>query len=1186
MPDRHLCRVLCLTLGLAAALLSAPPARSQAVLNEYLTANRTGVADEDGDLEDWFEIFNPGPLDADLTGYRLTDDPDEPFKWTFPELVLPAGSHLLLFASGKDRSVGAGHWETVIDWGGIWKYRANTTEPPADWRDPGFDDTAWNEGPSGFGFGDGDDSTTVPICVSVYVRKAFEIADPAAIRYICLHVDYDDGFVAYVNGAEIARDNITGTGPPDWDATADLPHEARIYQGGLPETFLVTDPATYLVPGTNVIAVEVHNSSPTNPDLTLIPFLTFGMDAVPPGGSGPAELIRFVLPHLHTNFRLDAEGETLILSTPPGGLADSVSTGQMYMDFARGRSPDGAPDWHFFTEPTPETANGTGGYAAFTEAPAFSPAGGLHASGVLVTLSVPSPEATIYFTLSGGEPTEASIPYAGSIFLSATEVIRARSYEDGHLPSKIVTHTYVIGDPSTLPVVCAVTDPPNLWDEENGIYVFGTDYDPEFPYYGANFWEDWEKPMHFEMYEPDGSVAFRLDAGVKIHGGYTRAYPQKSLRLVARSGYGTGSVDYRVFDEKEIDEFHRLILRNAGNDWCLAHLRDALQHRLAAHTGLGRQAHRPSRLYLNGDYWGIHNIRERIDKYFLESNFDADPDNVDLLKSHYTVMEGDAEHYMAMLDFMETHDLSDSANFAHVETLMDTENYATYYLFRIYFANTDWPGGNTRYWRPREPGGRWQWILQDLDWGLGLEATYEHNTLWFALRPDGPDWPNPPWSTFLMRSLLENEPFKHEFINRYADHLNTSFRPDPTTAMTQEVAALIAAEIPRHMTFWEHAVEIWGQQVDIIEEFLEERPAYARTHIRQYFWLPSELTLSLDISPQGAGSIALTAIEVDSAWSGIYFEGVPITLTALPAPGYLFEEWSDPSLPANATVEILPEGDYAVTAVFVPSPVPDDAIVINEINYNSADDFDPEDWVELHNASDQPVDLSQWVFKDEEDAHEFVIPEGTVLPIGGYLVLCADLAAFTALFPNAEPVLGDLGFGFSGGGELLRLFDNSAALHDWVSYDDQAPWPPEPDGNGPTLELRNPTYDNALPQNWAASDGHGTPCAVNSTYESTDVTEGPDGAWRVDLGRPQPNPLDTRTQIAFSLGRAGKVDLSVYDVSGRRLARLAGGRFDAGVHRLSWQGLDDRGRRLPRGVYLLRLEAGEARLSQKVLIMR
>jgi hypothetical protein len=159
-------------------------------------------------------------------------------------------------------------------------------------------------------------------------------------------------------------------------------------------------------------------------------------------------------------------------------------------------------------------------------------------------------------------------------------------------------------------------------------------------------------------------------------------------------------------------------------------------------------------------------------------------------------------------------------------------------------------------------------------------------------------------------------------------------------------------------------------------------------------------------------------------------------------------------------------------------------VVINEINYNSLDSFDPDDWVEIYNSSSDTIDLGSWLLKDEndDDDHIFTVPSNTLLLPGQYLVFCTNTIKFTALFPDVSSYYGDLGFGLSGGGDLVRLFDYNGLLVDIVEYDDIAPWDTLADGTGPTLELNHPSLDNTLGENWSASQGYGTPGAVNSAY--------------------------------------------------------------------------------------------------------
>ena len=262
----------------------------------------------------------------------------------------------------------------------------------------------------------------------------------------------------------------------------------------------------------------------------------------------------------------------------------------------------------------------------------------------------------------------------------------------------------------------------------------------------------------------------------------------------------------------------------------------------------------------------------------------------------------------------------------------------------------------------------------------------------------------------------------------------------------------------------------------------------------------------------------------------------------------------------------------------------EESIVINEINYNSSDDFDPEDWVELYNRTDKAIDISGWLFKDENDDHIFTISGNTIIGADEYLVLTKDSSAFRFKFPDVDNYVGNLGFGLSGGGELTRLFDSNNSLRDFVEYNDTSPWPELADGNGPTLELISPLYDNSLAESWSASEDYGSPGRKNTVYLNliSEFTD-PSQFWIVANF---PNPFNSSTVINYELPFEELVNISIYDLLGRKIKTIFNGDQTSGFKSYPWNATNDNGQTVSAGVYLCIIQAGSLVRSKKMLFLK
>ncbi len=1171
------------------AFVLASAGFSRIVINEVMSVNKTTVADEDGDFVDWIELYNDSDQEVSLQGHRLSDDPEELDKWLFPATMLPPRQHVLVFASGKDRRQLL-YWDTIINRGDLWKYRRGTSQLSSSWKRLGYNDDSWDSGPSGFGYSDDDDATVVQSIITLYVRKTFMIDNVDQVAAAVLHVDYDDAFVAYMNGVEIARANIGSPGQTvRYNTTADGGHEALMIQGLPPERFDIDLADNLLQDGENVLAIEVHNVGSNSSDMTLIPFFSLAWREKPQHLSAPPDFLNLKSASLHANFKIKGGGESLVLVNGDGQVLDSLKTPELPMDISYGRIPDGGADWRLLARPTPGAENEDSLYVGKTAAPIMSPQGGLYNAPLLVALA-DTGGGTIYYTLDGSEPDQNSHVYSTPISVSRTTVVRARSLAPPLLPSRIVTNTFVMDEDSPFAIICLTTDPFNLYDNDYGILVKGDGAANDYPYFGANFWQDWERPMHVAFYEPDGQLGFELDVGVKIFGGWSRGRDQKSLAIFQRSVYDTRQIDYQIFPDKDIHHFESLILRNGGNDWDGTLFRDGFMQYLCKDVmDLEIMAFRPAHIYLNGEYWGILNIREKINEHFVAANRGVDPDRVDILdrtgNSDDEIMAGSNEDYLAMWDFMQTHDIGRPENYAVLDSMIDISNFIDYQIAEIYIGNTDWPGNNIKYYKPQTPGGKWRWLIFDTDFGFHLyNDSYNHNTLEFATAPNGPGWPNPPWSTLLLRKLLENDYFRLLFINRFADHINTTFHPERVHRLLDYFQEMFDGEIDRQRKRWPGSAGGYQSRLQRMRQFADRRPSYMRSHIRKKFKLQGDLNVTLSVQPAGAGVIKINSKTIsDFPWTGVYFENVPVPIKAVPGSGYRFTGWSDPRLGSSANAVLNSDKDFNIVARFETFAGSAEDVLINEINYNSGRDFPAKDWIELYNRSKATLSLAGWSLTDGVDDHNFIFPETAIIPAEGCCVVSRDTTHFSAVYSNVNYVYGNLEFDLNNAGEFVQLSDNQGMVVDSLTFDDALPWPVDADGEGLTLELKSPLFDNNDPSSWSASAVYGgTPGRSNSVV--TRVAEKAEPPRTFRLAQNFPNPFNASTTIRYDLAGPARIQLTVYDLLGRQLAMLVDARQESGVHRIVWNAA------VPSGIYFYKLSVesrgGKYSETKKMLLVR
>jgi hypothetical protein len=584
---------------------------------------------------------------------------------------------------------------------------------------------------------------------------------------------------------------------------------------------------------------------------------------------------------LHASFKLTQIGEEIGLFSSSLDLVDSITYSTQYTDISYGRKTNGAATWGFFSEPTPGTSNNTTAYTGLVDnVPEFSLFGGINASPQQVSLSTPF-GGTIRFTTDGSDPLSTSPAYSSPISINSTTIIRARVFKTNLIPGRIVTNSYFIDETLKsrgLPVFSIATNPENFWDPTIGIYV-------------QNFKPDWEVPINIELFENDGSdrAAFNELAGTKINGLYSWQLPQKMLGVYFRKQYGISRLAYPLIFDRDRQGYRTFALRASGNDWSNTMFRDAMiQNSTPFNMNIDIMGYRPSILYVNGQYMGIHNIREKVEENYIVENHGLEEGTFDMVENEDYAETGDLTAYH---DFKSLYskDLSVQSNYDTVAAVADIDDFIDYIATEVYSGNYS-IDHNVMAWKPKDTG-KWKWIVMDLDRGF-IDATQYKISYYINQNV----WP--------LYRLMQNQGFKSKFGKRLADHLYTTFNPARMEKVIEERKQKIEQEMPYHIERWlgttssygdaMPSMEYWYDEVNKLKVYADERPQIIIDDLQNYGFSASA-NLTLSVSPSNAGYITFNDLKVPgSTCTGPYIMDSPIELKAIDKPGYHFAGWTQP----------------------------------------------------------------------------------------------------------------------------------------------------------------------------------------------------------------------------------------------------------------------------------------------------
>jgi hypothetical protein len=679
--------------------------------------------------------------------------------------------------------------------------------------------------------------------------------------------------------------------------------------------------------------------------------------------------------------------------------------------------------------------------------PLFSHSAGYYADSLILTISSPVTGTQIRYTLNGDDPTLASPLYINSITIknrSRTKntistiptnpsfsypkpgydtsransrgwlepfdtiykatVVKAKLFKSGFSSDSTATSTYLIKENATLifslPLLSLSIDSATLFSYDKGIYVYGVDSMNE-----GNYSNDTAVRKAFiEFFETTGNLVVSQYANIKIHGNGGRHAPQKSLHLKAEKEYGKGNFEHSFFSNSSVKKFDKLLLRNSGHrPDCTP--RDDIGGEFLKTLNNISQNNRQCIVLINGEYWGIQTIKEIIDDNYFYRRYNIPKTNCILLTQTGSLDEGvpgDENSYGDLLNFFLYNNLANPSNYNYVANQMDVGSFMDFECGEIFLGNGDWPNNNTKFWRYRRPfndpslnnhlDGRWRWLFYDLDAAFGGDCSGiypSHNSLTRATDPSFNKFTRP------LISLLGNNQFKVDFINRYADLLNSNFLSSQLSSAILKTSNTINSEMQQHVERWRYpaiandlltrATEIpslnkWNNIVADLLNFAGQRASKTRRQFMTFFSLSDTVKVTLDVNDTIMGKIKLNSLYIDKylikntssvyPWSGVYYNGNPITMEAIAYPGYKFSHWNL----ATDTMSIVTKNitsDTLMTAYFVSDTAfkPQHYLYINEIlasNNNGIKDdyFENEDWIELFNPSNSSIDLSGFYISD------------------------------------------------------------------------------------------------------------------------------------------------------------------------------------------------------------------------------
>ena len=771
-------------------------------ISEVMPKNATFFPDETGEYPDYLEIHNTSSSPVNLANWCLSDDRARLGRWKFPAVTLPADGYLAVHCSGRDDKSDSAHLHAPfkLSRDGEDVYLTNPNggtvshvKVPALEADQAYTliETGWtdsfaptpNQPNNVYGADAAAEAIRAKNAYGVYITEILASSDKS-----------DDWIELYNTSAQAV--DLSGFGLSD---NAARPRKWQFPQG------TVIQPGAYLGVFAN------------------------GKDAV--DGN-----------RIQTNYRLSADGGySVVLSEPNGNIFDRLFVPAQYRNLSYGRA-EGQQALRYFATVTPGAANSSDAYLGKAPLPVYSVKGGLYHTGdvLSVEMKVPS-NCRIYYTLDNTDPDQNDTLYTSPISVTGTTILRTRVYGDGYLDSFMDAQSYLFdvnnGD-GTVFVMSLVSDPYNLTSDEHGIMVKGPNAWPKSPYgamnQGANFWMDWEVEAHIEVFNPDGSTLISQECGTKLHGQYSRKEDQKAFKVIARSEYGgKNRFDAAIFSKRPYTEYQSFLMRACGQDVKHTRMRDAVMQSLNEGTSVLYQETEVGVLYIDGQYWGHYNLRERINPASIcqFEGWEGDEDNIDLIKANTNVMQGSNDTMAKLLDWIKGRDMNTEEAYQVLDQAIDIQNYIEYMATEMFTGNTDTL--NVKRYRNSNADGKWRWVLFDLDW-----AFYEDtNSVRRWLTPGGMGNANRTDNSLFI-ACMKNDTFRDRFLTYLGEKMATTYSTESVLARIEAFYNRIKPLLPDQFARWGGSESEYAADMKKLINYTKSRPKRMFQFLKYCEYLP------------------------------------------------------------------------------------------------------------------------------------------------------------------------------------------------------------------------------------------------------------------------------------------------------------------------------------------------------------